>query len=114
MTLWGASFSNNEDLKSRFDRFDEDFMEIHEICHEEERKSFIEYLQTEYSQDDPFAEQLPLNLEQLIHPYQSIVVLYGNDSSYGAINFELFEMSQSDIPFEAKAALLASIVYEAK
>ncbi|MCQ6562797.1 hypothetical protein NNL21_29415 [Paenibacillus mendelii] len=42
-----------------------------------------------------------------VRAYNSVILLYGNDSPYGAINDELFQIVEADLPTSSSAALLA-------
>ncbi|GIN90050.1 hypothetical protein J22TS1_11010 [Siminovitchia terrae] len=47
-----------------------------------------------------------------IRAYNSIILLYGNDSPYGAVNDELFQIVKADLPAGSTANLLAGVEYE--
>lgn len=129
VTIWGANFSSEDELRTfveiEYDEdgdalltdfmekvglswIDEDFLEIHFFNNEEERKEFIDYLHHHYLSHNQFMKQLPSTLNESIHPYNSIILLYGNDSPYGSINDELFQFTESD----PSIGLIASISYE--
>ncbi|UVI27744.1 immunity 22 family protein [Paenibacillus spongiae] len=130
--IWGANFASEEELyayvESRYDDdgdvlpsgfmasiggswIDDDFLEAHFLVDDVERGEFTVYLHEEYSPHELFAEQLPNAFEASIRAYNSIILLYGNDSPYGAVNEVLFAIEA--VGREGSAAvLLASIEYE--
>jgi hypothetical protein len=93
-------------------RLDNDFMETHFINDEESHQSFTNYLCYEYCSNESFPKQLPQNLGEYINKYNSIILLYGNDSPYGSVNEFLFLIEAPATPIESSAALLACIVYQ--
>lgn len=131
--LWGADFSSIEQLESyvlpEYDEdgeaipspfitalgissIDPDFAELHVLGTEEEHSEFVDYLRQEYSPYETFAELLPKGLEKRIRLYHSMIVLYGNDSRYGTVNEELFQLASSGLPENSAGNLVASITYE--
>jgi Immunity protein 22 len=129
VTIWGANFASEAELHSyveiEYDEdgdallsgfmekiglswVDEDFLEIHFINKMEDREEFIDYLHKHYSSHSQFVKQLPPSLNESIRAYNSIILLYGNDSPYGSINDELFQFTESD----SSTGLIASISYE--
>lgn len=97
-----GTFDSEGDYKSsafmeaaQLTELDEDFMESHYVQAAQELAEFIVYLRHEYSSDRAFGEQLPADLDQRLASYNSFVVLYGNDSSYGAVNEVLFSYGGS-------------------
>ncbi|WP_010268816.1 immunity 22 family protein [Paenibacillus senegalensis] len=132
ITIWGANFSSEEELvayvESAYDddgeevlpsaflesighsSIDRDFLELHFLSNEEEHTAFIQYLKSEYSSHDSFVNLLPPTMDESIRSYNSILLLSGNDSPYGAVNEELFHIVKADLPVDAPA-LLASIEY---
>lgn len=135
VTLWGANFSSAEELETFVETvdddagealpsaflasigcswIDEDFQELHFFNNEEERTAFIEYLRLEYSPHEPFVEQLPATIDETIRAYNSIILLYGNDSPYGAINDEMFQIVEAGLPIVSLVDLLARVEYEGK
>ncbi|WP_314589064.1 immunity 22 family protein [Paenibacillus terrigena] len=133
VTIWGANFSSEEELeayiKTEYDDdgdaipsaflasircswIDEDFLEMHFFNDEEDRMAFIAYLRLEYSSHEPFVEQLPAMIAESIRAYNGIILLYGNDSPYGATNDELFQIDEAGLPVDSSAVLLASVEYE--
>ncbi|UQZ81139.1 hypothetical protein SK3146_00295 [Paenibacillus konkukensis] len=91
---------------------DEDFMERHYFGDEEERTAFIEYLRSDYAPHEAFAERLPEAIGEAIRAYPSVIILYGNDSPYGAINESLLAIAEAGPPAGSAAALLAIVEYE--
>ncbi|WP_028551631.1 immunity 22 family protein [Paenibacillus sp. UNC451MF] len=135
VTIWGANFSSEEELEAFVETdydddgdalpsaflagigcswIDEDFQELHYFNNEDERKAFIEYLRLEYSPHEPFAEQLPAKIAETIQAYNSIILLYGNNSPYGAINDELFQIVEAGLPTGSLVVLLTSVGYESR
>jgi len=135
VTIWGANFSCVEELEAFIETgydddgdtipsdflasigcscIDEDFLEMHFHNNEEERRAFTEYLRSGYLPDQPFAEQLPATIGETVRDYNSIILLCGSDSPYGAINEELFEIVEKDLPASSSIKLLASVVYESR
>ncbi|AJS58627.1 immunity 22 family protein [Paenibacillus sp. IHBB 10380] len=135
VTIWGANFSSEEELEAFVETvydddgdalpsaflasigcswIDGDFLEIHFFNNEEERMAFIEYLRLEYSPHEPFVEQLPATIDETIRAYNSIILLYGNDSPYGVINDEMFQIDEVGLPTGSSTFLLASVKYESQ
>ncbi|MFX3632384.1 MAG: immunity 22 family protein [Candidatus Pristimantibacillus sp.] len=132
--IWGANFSSEEELEAFVEmvdddegevlpsaflasigcpRIDEDFQEMHFFNNEDDRMEFIQYLRLEYSEHESFVEQLPATIDETIRAYNSIILLYGNDSPYGAINDELFQIVEAGLPTGSFVDLLASVEYKA-
>lgn len=131
VTVWGANFAGEDELggfvQTGWDddgeavpslfmrtigtsRIDEDFMEVHYVGREYSLEAFADYLRSEYRSDDmSFAERLPANLEETLGNYNSFIVVYGNDSGYGAVNDELFTIGGR--PEGSAAALLLRVVF---
>ncbi|MFD0589318.1 immunity 22 family protein [Paenibacillus sp. GCM10027627] len=133
--IWGANFSSEEELHAYVEAvydndgeaqpsaflaelgyryIDKDFLEAHFFNNEEERIAFIQYLKIDYSPHGSFGKQLPAAIDEYMRAYHSIILLYGNDSLYGAINDELFQSDQSDSLPSSLICLIASIEYESQ
>ncbi|ALS26322.1 immunity 22 family protein [Paenibacillus cisolokensis] len=133
VTVWGANFRTEEELRafvepvshddgetlpsefmtrSGIGWFDADFMETHFINSDEERRMFIAYMHRDYSPHEQFAEHLPATLYASIGLYNSIILLYGNDSPSGAVNEQLFRIARSGAAPGSSAILVAGIEYE--
>ncbi|MFD0715613.1 immunity 22 family protein [Paenibacillus sp. GCM10027626] len=133
--IWGANFSSEEELEAfvetvydddggalpsaflvstGYSWIDEDFLEMHFFNNAEEHIAFIQYLRSEYSPHDSFVKQLPATIDESIRAYNSIILLYGNDSPYGAINDELFQIVEADLPTGSSTILLARVEYETR
>ncbi|WP_152393230.1 immunity 22 family protein [Paenibacillus guangzhouensis] len=131
VTIWGANLNSEEELEafvgtvydddgdaqpSAFlastgcSSIDEDFLEIHFVQHEEDRLAFVSYLRQDYSADESFYEHLPTSIGETLRAYNSIILVYSNDSPYGSMNEELFQITA--LPEDGAAILLASVVYE--
>ncbi|MNW23328.1 hypothetical protein D3C74_00260 [compost metagenome] len=107
VTIWAGNFATDEEFmsyiaivrdtnderhaslfeqQSGLSDLDEDFMEAHYIRGPKERQEFIDYMRNDYSPHHAFTEHLPEGLEVLLAPYNSLILIYGNDSPHGAIN----------------------------
>ncbi|MFC3746096.1 immunity 22 family protein [Paenibacillus sp. GCM10012306] len=105
----GGSFMDEAGLEG----LDQDFMERHYIGNGEERRSLVTYLRLEYTEYSEFAEQLPADLEARLVPYNSVVLLYGNDSPYGPVNEMLLEsFSSKNTSASFPMILIARVEYE--
>ncbi|GAA3413277.1 immunity 22 family protein [Paenibacillus hodogayensis] len=133
--IWGANISSSEELEAFVESvydddgdalpsaflasigrswIDGDFLELHVVGNEEERIAFIEYLRLEYSPHEPFVEQLPAALDETVQAYNAVILLYGNDSPYGAVNEEMFQWAEEGFPAASSVVLLASVQYESR
>lgn len=103
VTIWGTNFLSKEELAvffaAGYDKagnaqpsafpasigvpsIEEDFLETHYLGSEEERAAFVQYIRQDYSPHGRLAEQLPATFDEWIRDYNSILLLYGNDSPY--------------------------------
>ena len=131
VTIWGANLDSEQKLEAFVETeydddgdarpsaflastgcssIDEDFLEIHFVQNDEDRLDFLSYLRLDYSADESFADHLPTSIGDTFRAYNSIILVYGNDSPYGPINEELFQ--DTALPAEGAAVLLARVVYE--
>jgi hypothetical protein len=105
----GADFMDDAGMEG----LDHDFMERHYVGSGEDRRSLVTYLRHEYIEDSEFAEQLPADLEVRLVSYNSVVLLYGNDSPYGPVNELLLEtVSSRNFAASFPMILIAHVEYE--
>ncbi len=76
--------------------------------------AFIAYLRLEYSPHELFVKQLPATIDETIQAFNSIILVYGNDSPYGAINDTLFQIVDASLSTGSSAVLLTSVEYETR
>ncbi|OBZ18561.1 hypothetical protein A8L34_03015 [Bacillus sp. FJAT-27264] len=132
IAIWAGNFNSEEELMSYtegssgdgvtggnfideagIEGLDQDFMERHFVRSGEERRSLVTYLRHEYIEDSEFAEQLPADLEARLAPYNSMVLVYGNDSPYGPVNEILLDnVSSNNIAASFPMILIARVEYE--
>ncbi|MFF2889322.1 immunity 22 family protein [Paenibacillus sp. NPDC057967] len=135
VTVWGARFSSEDELaafvETLYDEdgeaqpsvfldnigcswLDDDFLELHFLSDAEERAAFVSYLRSEYAPHDAFADQLPATIGEALEGYNSIILVSGSNSSYGAINEELFQIAKTGAQPGSPAVLLAAVEYESR
>ncbi|HBZ80239.1 MULTISPECIES: immunity 22 family protein [Brevibacillus] len=92
---------------------DEDFFEVHALGKAEERANFLEYLRQEcVSAGASSAEKLPASLSDELADYPTVLLLYGQQTTYGTVNEELFSLSGERHVASTQVKLLAKIEYE--
>ncbi|GFZ92879.1 hypothetical protein GCM10008018_44140 [Paenibacillus marchantiophytorum] len=92
-------------------RLDYDFVETHFFNDVESRQSFWDYLCYEYCSNESFSKQIPPTLNECINQFNSIILLYGNDSLYGSVNKFLFQIGGLVNPIGSSAVFLSCITY---
>jgi hypothetical protein len=105
---WPSAFLTSIGVSS----VDDDFLEVHFLPDDEAHAAFADYLRREYSPDESFAEHLPPKIDEKIRACNSIILLYGNVSPYGAVNDVLFSIATPGHPSSTTVQLLESVMYE--
>ncbi|WP_289135507.1 immunity 22 family protein [uncultured Brevibacillus sp.] len=134
VTIWGANLQTEEELREFiepiFDEngdvtpssfltatglnwIDEDFFEVHLLKEPEVRSEFWTYLKEEYAPEgEAFSLQLSDDLKAKLEAYPAVILLYGNESPYGNINEQLFQLTEKGAEQGSPVVLLAKIRYE--
>lgn len=134
VTVWGTTLQSDEELQEFLEPLydengdvgpsgflaatglnwvDEDFFEAHVLGSEEEKMAFPTYLKEEYAPEpEVFERHLPENLTSKMSAYPSVILLYGNESGYGSINEQLFQLHEQEKSGDSPIVLLSKIVYE--
>lgn len=134
VAIWAGNFDSEEELiaytertldeeqgtlSSRFmegaglEGLDEDFIEKHYLHDAEERRAFTVYLKHGYAEGTEFAEQLPADLDSRLTAYNSVLLLYGNDSPFGSVNDMLLHEIRTDrLSASFPLRLIAHVSYE--
>lgn len=134
VTVWGTTLHSDEELQefleplydedgdvgpscfltaTGLNEVDEDFFEAHLLGSEEEKGSFLTYLIEEYAPErEAFKRHLPEDLAAKLTEYSSVILLYGNESGYGSINEQLFQLHEQEKVSDSPVVLLSKIVYE--
>lgn len=134
VTIWGTNLQTEEELQefiepifdengdvtpssfhtaTGLDWIDEDFFEVHLLGDAEVRNEFWAYLKEEYAPEaEAFSLQLSDDLKARLEAYPSVILLYGNESPYGNINEQLFQLKEKGSEQGSPVVLLAQVIYE--
>lgn len=134
VTIWGTTLQSADELAdfltpvydedgevipsgfltaSGLDWVDEDYFEVHDVHHAEDREYFFSYLENEYNANAKLdRKHWPAKLTEQIAQFPHVILLYGNESRYGTINQGLFALTEEGHKNNSPVVLLAKLVFE--